>query len=163
MWSFISRRSITLRMRCLALPQSLSASLLSINKTKTQVFGSVSFSFSLFFLSKFLPSCFPSSSPIHFFFPGIQGFSYPFRRSTVGLFCSTSGEFTRMGDRGVSALQSFHNQDSISYLSQRDAAEIDETLMGPLGFSVDQLMVSLYTFRIPRKFLCLFVYYRDCI
>ncbi|KAL9273043.1 Pyridoxine/pyridoxamine 5'-phosphate oxidase 1, chloroplastic-like protein [Drosera capensis] len=28
----------------------------------------------------------------------------------------------------------------ISYLSQRQAAEIDEELMGPLGFSVDQLM-----------------------
>ncbi|RVW65343.1 Pyridoxine/pyridoxamine 5'-phosphate oxidase 1, chloroplastic [Vitis vinifera] len=69
-----------------------------------------------------------------------SGFSYPFWRSTVGSFCSTSGVFTRMGDRGVSALQSFHNQDSISYLLQREAAEIDETLMGPLGFSVDQLM-----------------------
>ncbi|XP_062078058.1 pyridoxine/pyridoxamine 5'-phosphate oxidase 1, chloroplastic isoform X3 [Humulus lupulus] len=32
------------------------------------------------------------------------------------------------------------NSDSISYLTQRQAAEIDETLMGPLGFSVDQLM-----------------------
>ncbi|RVW56064.1 Pyridoxine/pyridoxamine 5'-phosphate oxidase 1, chloroplastic [Vitis vinifera] len=62
-----------------------------------------------------------------------SGFSYPFWRSTVGSFCSTSGVFTRMGDRGVSALQSFHNQDSISYLLQREAAEIDETLMGPLG------------------------------
>ncbi|KAI4307455.1 hypothetical protein L6164_030640 [Bauhinia variegata] len=30
--------------------------------------------------------------------------------------------------------------DSISYLTQREAAEIDDTLMGPLGFSVDQLM-----------------------
>ncbi|KAK4489063.1 hypothetical protein RD792_004857, partial [Penstemon davidsonii] len=30
--------------------------------------------------------------------------------------------------------------DSISYLNQRQAAEIDEILMGPLGFSVDQLM-----------------------
>ncbi|MED6207105.1 Pyridoxine/pyridoxamine 5'-phosphate oxidase 1, chloroplastic [Stylosanthes scabra] len=29
---------------------------------------------------------------------------------------------------------------SLTYLSQREAAEIDETLMGPLGFSVDQLM-----------------------
>jgi hypothetical protein len=35
------------------------------------------------------------------------------------------------------------NPDSISYLTQREAAEIDETLMGPLGFSVDQLMVIL--------------------
>lgn len=30
--------------------------------------------------------------------------------------------------------------ESISYLSQREAAEVDDTLMGPLGFSVDQLM-----------------------
>uniref|UniRef100_A0A2N9IEZ8 NAD(P)H-hydrate epimerase n=1 Tax=Fagus sylvatica TaxID=28930 RepID=A0A2N9IEZ8_FAGSY len=30
--------------------------------------------------------------------------------------------------------------DSISYLNQREAAEIDEILMGPLGFSIDQLM-----------------------
>ncbi|XP_024012342.1 pyridoxine/pyridoxamine 5'-phosphate oxidase 1, chloroplastic isoform X2 [Eutrema salsugineum] len=29
---------------------------------------------------------------------------------------------------------------SVSYLTQREAAEIDETLMGPLGFTVDQLM-----------------------
>ncbi|KAJ1389367.1 YjeF N-terminal domain [Sesbania bispinosa] len=29
---------------------------------------------------------------------------------------------------------------SVTYLTQREAAEIDETLMGPLGFSVDQLM-----------------------
>ncbi|KAG7612461.1 Pyridoxine 5'-phosphate oxidase dimerization C-terminal [Arabidopsis suecica] len=28
----------------------------------------------------------------------------------------------------------------LSYLTQREAAEIDETLMGPLGFSIDQLM-----------------------
>ncbi|KAL2340003.1 hypothetical protein Fmac_007943 [Flemingia macrophylla] len=30
--------------------------------------------------------------------------------------------------------------DSVTYLTQPEAAEIDETLMGPLGFSVDQLM-----------------------
>lgn len=30
--------------------------------------------------------------------------------------------------------------ESVTYLSQREAAEIDELLMGPLGFSVDQLM-----------------------
>ncbi|KAK2992091.1 hypothetical protein RJ640_023474 [Escallonia rubra] len=35
---------------------------------------------------------------------------------------------------------STQSSDSISYLSQREAAEIDEILMGPLGFSVDQLM-----------------------
>ena len=36
--------------------------------------------------------------------------------------------------------------ESISYLSQRQAAEIDETLMGPLGFSIDQLMVLFDAF-----------------
>ncbi|XVE95223.1 hypothetical protein REPUB_Repub02eG0077600 [Reevesia pubescens] len=36
---------------------------------------------------------------------------------------------------------SLQTQGSISYLTQREAAaEVDETLMGPLGFSVDQLM-----------------------
>ncbi|XP_072980612.1 pyridoxine/pyridoxamine 5'-phosphate oxidase 1, chloroplastic [Typha angustifolia] len=30
--------------------------------------------------------------------------------------------------------------DSVSYLLQKEAAEVDEILMGPLGFSVDQLM-----------------------
>ncbi|MQL92396.1 hypothetical protein Taro_025018 [Colocasia esculenta] len=35
----------------------------------------------------------------------------------------------------------------VSYLTQKEAAEIDEILMGPLGFSVDQLMVSL----LPRS------------
>ncbi|EOY15377.1 Pyridoxin 5'-phosphate oxidase isoform 5 [Theobroma cacao] len=35
---------------------------------------------------------------------------------------------------------SLQNQGSITYLTQREAAEIDEILMGPLGFSVDQLM-----------------------
>ncbi|KAK4571860.1 hypothetical protein RGQ29_030316 [Quercus rubra] len=41
-----------------------------------------------------------------------------------------------MADRAVQ----IQNPDSISYLTQREAAEIDEILMGPLGFSVDQLM-----------------------
>ncbi|KAK3023261.1 hypothetical protein RJ639_044427 [Escallonia herrerae] len=35
---------------------------------------------------------------------------------------------------------STQSSDSISYLLQKEAAEIDEILMGPLGFSVDQLM-----------------------
>lgn len=34
---------------------------------------------------------------------------------------------------------------AVSYLTQRQAAEIDETLMGPLGFTVDQLMVSIFS------------------
>lgn len=35
-----------------------------------------------------------------------------------------------------------HNDESISYLSQAEASAIDELLMGELGFSIDQLMVS---------------------
>jgi hypothetical protein len=47
--------------------------------------------------------------------------------------------------------------DSISYLTQREAAEVDETLMGPLGFSVDQLMVVL-NHRLIFLFFFLFVF-----
>ncbi|XP_047148606.1 uncharacterized protein LOC124820869 [Vigna umbellata] len=39
-----------------------------------------------------------------------------------------------------SAIMADFHADSVTYLTQREAAEIDETLMGPLGFSVDQLM-----------------------
>ncbi|XP_052189612.1 pyridoxine/pyridoxamine 5'-phosphate oxidase 1, chloroplastic [Diospyros lotus] len=78
------------------------------------------------------PSCsLPNSSPA---FLG-RNWGSAFR----GL-CSSSGEARAMANRPVSTLQSLQNQDSISYLSQREAAEIDEILMGPLGFSVDQLM-----------------------
>jgi hypothetical protein len=38
----------------------------------------------------------------------------------------------------------------VTHLTQRDAAEIDEQLMGPLGFSVDQLMVSQLLFFFAR-------------
>ncbi|KAL6176846.1 hypothetical protein ACLB2K_053478 [Fragaria x ananassa] len=40
----------------------------------------------------------------------------------------------------VRALHTMQNPEAISYLTQNQAAEIDEILMGPLGFSVDQLM-----------------------
>lgn len=64
-----------------------------------------------------------------------QGFPLPSSSLAIRSFCSkVSG---RMGDRVI------QNPDSISYLGQREAAEIDELLMGPLGFSVDQLMVIL--------------------
>ncbi|OUZ99768.1 YjeF N-terminal domain [Macleaya cordata] len=45
-----------------------------------------------------------------------------------------------MGDKVASTIENLQNPDQVSYLSQREAAEIDEILMGPLGFSVDQLM-----------------------
>ncbi|XP_022883640.1 pyridoxine/pyridoxamine 5'-phosphate oxidase 1, chloroplastic-like [Olea europaea var. sylvestris] len=40
----------------------------------------------------------------------------------------------------ASAAKIVQDPESISYLSQQEAAEVDEILMGPLGFSVDQLM-----------------------
>lgn len=43
--------------------------------------------------------------------------------------------------RSFSGLQAMA-EESVTYLTQREAAEVDETLMGPLGFSVEQLMVS---------------------
>ncbi|KAJ4701414.1 NAD(P)H-hydrate epimerase [Melia azedarach] len=59
-------------------------------------------------------------------------FIRPISTPAIRAFCSNSG--------GMSSLQSVQNSDSVSYLTQREAADIDETLMGPLGFSVDQLM-----------------------
>ncbi|XVE60559.1 hypothetical protein DITRI_Ditri05aG0138500 [Diplodiscus trichospermus] len=61
------------------------------------------------------------------------GFLGPISSPATRAFCLKSGEVGGM----ASSLQ---NQGSISYLTQQEAAEIDETLMGPLGFSVDQLM-----------------------
>lgn len=40
----------------------------------------------------------------------------------------------------VEPFQHLHNPDSITYLNQAQAAAIDEELMGPIGFSLDQLM-----------------------
>ncbi|KHG29070.1 NAD (P)H-hydrate epimerase [Gossypium arboreum] len=62
---------------------------------------------------------------------------------------------------------SVQNPASISYLTQREAAEVDETLMGPLGFSVDQLMelagLSVATSIAELVALpCLAICYRQC-
>ncbi|XVF36622.1 hypothetical protein REPUB_Repub19eG0073000 [Reevesia pubescens] len=78
------------------------------------------------------PSIFKTKPSIYLprFFSGFLG---PISSPAIRVFCSKSGEV------GVMA-SSLQNQVSISYLTQREAAEIDETLMGPLGFSVDQLM-----------------------
>ena len=46
-----------------------------------------------------------------------------------------------MAKSAVSSVHCSQISDSVSYLSQQEAASIDEILMGPLGFSVDQLMV----------------------
>ncbi|KAF3976493.1 hypothetical protein CMV_000317 [Castanea mollissima] len=58
----------------------------------------------------------------------------PIPSLSIRAFCSNPS--AKMADRAVQ----IQNPDSVSYLKQREAAEIDEILMGPLGFSVDQLM-----------------------
>ncbi|GAB2271392.1 Pyridoxine/pyridoxamine 5'-phosphate oxidase 1, chloroplastic [Dionaea muscipula] len=71
------------------------------------------------------PSPSASSLPFTFFFIGTPlGFCNSHSRSTTRWFCSPCSK----------------GMESVSYLSQREAVEIDENLMGPLGFSVDQLM-----------------------
>ncbi|XP_073140011.1 pyridoxine/pyridoxamine 5'-phosphate oxidase 1, chloroplastic-like isoform X2 [Henckelia pumila] len=44
------------------------------------------------------------------------------------------------GVRAMSSGKVVRDPECVSYLSQREAREIDEILMGPFGFSVDQLM-----------------------
>ncbi|BBG95821.1 pyridoxin/pyrodoxamine 5'-phosphate oxidase [Prunus dulcis] len=60
-------------------------------------------------------------------------FLHPIRSPAICAFCSKPSSAV-----GVGSLPSM--TEDISYLTQREAAEIDEILMGPLGFSVDQLM-----------------------
>ncbi|KAM6553444.1 hypothetical protein CsatB_014206 [Cannabis sativa] len=79
------------------------------------------------------------SKPFHSFnnhLPQLSSvFLHPIANSASFAFCSKPGRELR-----TVSPESMSNPDSISYLTQRQAAEIDETLMGPLGFSVDQLM-----------------------
>ncbi|KAI3442811.1 NAD(P)H-hydrate epimerase [Psidium guajava] len=66
--------------------------------------------------------------------PGFAGTGWG---PSIRSFCSRSDcERRAMKER----MESSCNPSSVSYLTQREAAEIDENLMGPLGFSVDQLM-----------------------
>lgn len=67
--------------------------------------------------------------------------------TTTQRFLTASHGFRTLSTKSVPNMQ---DSASVSYLSQREAAEIDETLMGPLGFSVDQLMVS--PFPLPLWF-----------
>ncbi|GAB4844933.1 Pyridoxine/pyridoxamine 5'-phosphate oxidase 1, chloroplastic [Ancistrocladus abbreviatus] len=84
---------------------------------------------SLFFKSR-------SSTFAPFFGIPEPSFSFPFANSAVPAgFCNSN---PRSRTRCFSS--NSKTMESISYLSQREAAEIDEALMGPLGFSVDQLM-----------------------
>lgn len=94
-----------------------------------QVF-SVSHSFSLIYCPKnqsmFFSEIFALLSKLFVLFQGIL-------RPVIRSF---STKVTASGQ----SMGSF-DSDSVTYLTQQEAAEIDETLMGPLGFSVDQLMV----------------------
>lgn len=64
--------------------------------------------------------------------PFLQFFSGILLRPTIGSFSTTI--------TSSSKTMSNFDSDSVTYLKQQEAVEIDETLMGPLGFSVDQLM-----------------------
>ncbi|EEF48587.1 pyridoxine/pyridoxamine 5'-phosphate oxidase 1, chloroplastic isoform X2 [Ricinus communis] len=84
-----------------------------------------------------------SSRDLHNYLAGnALGYTCPIPRPA---FCSSSSQvhsFSCKSSSGVTRdmQQSIQTPESISYLTQHDAAEIDEILMGPLGFSVDQLM-----------------------
>ncbi|CAL9202961.1 unnamed protein product [Musa hybrid cultivar] len=69
--------------------------------------------------------------------------AYPFWGSRRGpgsiCYASSPPSSPRARARALSSTGSMEDQ-AVSYLTQREAAEIDEILMGPLGFSVDQLM-----------------------
>ncbi|PON63430.1 Pyridoxamine 5'-phosphate oxidase [Parasponia andersonii] len=72
----------------------------------------------------------------HIHYPNLSSaFLHPIANSAIFAFSSKPGSESRTG-----SLKSMWNPESISYLTQREAAEIDEALMGLLGFSVDQLM-----------------------
>ncbi|KAJ8762524.1 hypothetical protein K2173_007963 [Erythroxylum novogranatense] len=95
---------------------------------------------------------FHSSSSFHNSLPTTTTWGFP--SPITGLTnCCRSSLATR-------AFQSMHNSESVSYLTQREAAEVDEILMGPLGFSVDQLMelaglsvaTSIYEVYKPNEF-----------
>jgi NAD(P)H-hydrate epimerase len=55
-----------------------------------------------------------------------------------------------MASLAVSASASASGEE-VTHLAQREAAEIDEQLMGPLGFSVDQLMVRYSSLPPPAS------------
>ncbi|XP_027356555.1 pyridoxine/pyridoxamine 5'-phosphate oxidase 1, chloroplastic isoform X1 [Abrus precatorius] len=59
----------------------------------------------------------------------IRAFSTNFRGGT-----------TPTASSSLPQIMASFDTESVTYLTQREAAEIDESLMGPLGFSVDQLM-----------------------
>lgn len=48
----------------------------------------------------------------------------------------------------MASAQGVQNPENLSYLKQKEAAEMDEILMGSLGFSVDQLMVNVLVEKI---------------
>ncbi|KAL9450036.1 hypothetical protein AB3S75_011888 [Citrus x aurantiifolia] len=110
MWSVI-RKSRRMSMTCSLLAQSLT---LAYHYNSSPAIKSTCNPFSPFVSNQ------SSSSSV---------FLRPVSAPAIRAFCSKSD-----------AMSSAQNSDSVSHLTQREAAEIDETLMGPLGFSVDQLM-----------------------
>ncbi|XP_050207085.1 pyridoxine/pyridoxamine 5'-phosphate oxidase 1, chloroplastic [Mercurialis annua] len=105
-------------------------------------------SLSCLFLAQSLPLALTSPrntttrAPI---FESSRNLSASFTRNTPGNTCPISrsgfsGSQFRSKSSASGVMLTSQNSESITYLTQRDAAEIDEILMGPLGFSVDQLM-----------------------
>ncbi|KAI5683560.1 hypothetical protein M9H77_04788 [Catharanthus roseus] len=100
------------------------------------------------FLAHIVPSKFANPIPTANFARPLVPFSHPIWNHhhlyccsllcsrSIGCYSSFSGSA-----RGMASVQGVQDPESISYLKQNEAAEIDEILMGPLGFSVDQLMV----------------------
>ncbi|KAF8111943.1 hypothetical protein N665_0070s0013 [Sinapis alba] len=73
--------------------------------------------------------------------PPLPGFPKPLLSYSLSpLLPSLPTQRFRLRILSTKSIPNMQDSTSVSYLSQREAAEIDETLMGPLGFSVDQLM-----------------------
>lgn len=77
-------------------------------------------------------------------------------RRAIPYSLSLSSLSGRLPSRRCFSLGVEMGEESISYLSQKQAAEIDEILMGPLGFSVDQLMVRSPFCNSKIKVRCVF-------
>ncbi|KAL5068955.1 hypothetical protein RYX36_019842 [Vicia faba] len=81
-----------------------------------------------------------------------------------GILRPTIRSFSAKITSSCKAMANF-DSDFVTYLKQQEAAEIDETLMGPLGFSVDQLMelaglsvaTSIYEVYKPGEYSCVLI------
>ncbi|XP_008338909.2 pyridoxine/pyridoxamine 5'-phosphate oxidase 1, chloroplastic-like isoform X2 [Malus sylvestris] len=107
---------------------------------KTRIMTRVLFLTQFGLVSQSLSSTSISNASTSFYNPlsTVSAFLQPVLSPAIHAFCSNPSSAAGVGS--VGAVPSMQNPEDISYLTQREAAEIDEILMGPLGFSVDQLM-----------------------